>query len=560
MNQLPTLLATSLLLFATSSSHALQIVSNPNPAVPMAAVLTDVPANVDRLDITAASMDHTFSIALDSGDKLGEGYPLIGFRPDRSYQLAVRGYSEGRLMVDDDGFVFASPPLPVDSREWPVIDYQAAESAALEPGFVFLSVRRNSMSRPFRMTKAQRIFTEGWGLILALDTEGEVVWYYRSPQRTSGIDRLDNGNIFFHTAYSQSVEIDLLGNRVREYQPEFNPRVTKNREDALLIKGIQTLHHQPHQLPNGNFLAFSSNEREVENYFTSEFDADAPRKTQRVNGDTIIEFTPEGDIVWEWDAFDHLPLERIGYNLTDPYWWVRGFPGNLDWTHGNGISYDLKDDAVIVYLKHQDAALKIRRATGEIVWIFGEPTDWPETLQPKLLQKQGDFAWPYHAHNPRMTINGSYILYENGQWGARPFTGVPTRSPNESFSRAAEYEIDEEAMEVREVWSSHREKSDDTCYAPGMGDAHVLPQTGHVLVVDPVCFDQDSYELTEEQRDFTKRHNSELNHSARIREYSHTRPAKVLREWVIRDRYETVNWQVYGGFHSPTLYRKAVSH
>ena len=543
-----------LLALSASGVCALTLTPNSNPEVPMAAVLEDVAPQVDRIEIAAVSKGHEFSLELSGEQRLPQGFPVVGFRPDRSYKLSVDLYSGGELVESGAGFTFVSPPLPGDSREWPHIDYRRNGNHDIETGFVFASIRRNSMSRPYRMTDAQRRFTEEWGLIAAFDDDGEVVWYYRSPARSAGIDRLANGNLFFHTAYFQSIEINLLGDKVGEYQPEFNPREQVGKDGARLIAGIQTLHHQPHQLPNGNFLAFSANERVVDNYYTSEYDIDAPRKRQRVMGDTVIEFTPEGEVIWEWNAFDHLPLSRVGYHLTDPYWWVRGFKGTLDWTHGNGISYDEVADAVLIYLKHQDAAFKISRETGEIIWIFGEPTDWPDPLKPKLLKKVGEFRWPYHAHNPRLTPDGTYVLYENGQFGARPFTGVTPRSPNESFSRAVEYRINEHNMTVEQVWASHEHQSEDTCYAPGMGDAHVLPRTGNVLVMDPACFDQVTYELTEDQRDFSKRHNGELNHSARIREYRRSMPPVIIREWVVRDKMEVMNWQIYGGFHNRSLY------
>lgn len=554
-------MAISLLSIQAGGVCAATVVPNDNPSVPMAAVLQHVSDTVDRIQLSAKASGHQFSQTLTQMDQRQAGYPIIGFRPNRTYTINVSMFSGGQLVETLDNQTFVSPPLPMDSREWPTVTYTDADEESKEPGFVFASIRRNSMTRPFRMTKAQRRFTEEWGLIAAFDEEGEVVWYYRSPVRTAGIDRLANGNLFFHTAYFQSIEIDLLGNKIREFQPESNPRSQVSQEDALLIKGIQTLHHQPHQLPNGNFLAFSSNEKLIEDYYTSEYDENAPRKTQRVNGDTVIEFTPEGQIVWQWSAFDHLPITRIGYHLTDPYWWVRGFKGNLDWTHGNGISYDAKDDSVIIYLKHQDAAFKISRKTGEIVWIFGDTTDWPEVLQSKLLMKSGDFRWPYHAHNPRLTPTGNYVLYENGQFGTRPFSGIEPITPNEGFSRAVEYRIDENAMTVEQVWASHTEKSGDTCFAPGMGDVHVLPHTGNALVFDPVCFDQETYELTDDQRDFSKRHNSELNHTARIREYQRTNDSRWVREWRFSDKYSVSQWQIYGGFHSVSLYGELeVSH
>jgi len=531
-----------------------RLVPNPNPRVPLAVLLQFEAEGFERLRLDIRDGTATRSLTFAATDQPADGLPILGLRPGTHYQVNV--VLQSRNGAEEHSapaaLEFTTAPLPGDSREWPAIKIARQPDAALEPGITLLSVRRNAMARPFRMTRAERRFTEDWGLILGLDSRGDVVWYYRSEQRVAGIDRLDNGNIIFHTADFRTVEIDMLGNIVRQFYPEQRPWGPV--ENAIPIEDIQTLHHQPHQVISGNFLAFSSNERTIENYYTSEFDADAPRATQQVNGDTVIEFDEQGNVVWSWNAFEHLDVFRVGYDLTNPYWWVRGFPGNLDWTHGNGISYDPDDDAVIIYLKHQDAALKIDRASKEIVWIFGEPTDWPERLQSKLLTRKGDFPWPYHAHNPRLTDRGTLILYENGQWGARPFTGREPLSPNEAFSRAAEYRIDEQAMTVKEIWTSHTQRSEDTCHAPGMGDAHVLPVTGNILVVDPVCFDQENYPLTYVQQDFSRHHIMEMNHHARIRQYSATQPASVLSEILIHDPYKVIHWQVYGGLQIDSLY------
>ena len=77
-------------------------------------------------------------------------------------------------------------------------------------------------------------------------------------------------------------------------------------------------------MPNGNYLALTANAKEIENYYTSETDPDAPRANQKVVGDKIVEFTPEGEIVWDWNTFDHLDIWRFGYLLTEVYWHTRG--------------------------------------------------------------------------------------------------------------------------------------------------------------------------------------------------------------------------------------------
>ena len=141
----------------------------------------------------------------------------------------------------------------------------------------------------------------------------KVVWYYESEARTAGIERLANGNIIMHRSDFSVVEIDLLGNVVRQfYARKTSPRPPEN-PNAIPIKGQETLHHQPHELPDGNFLAFSANGYLIEDYPTSELDPNAPKKDQMVMADTVVIFNEEGEQVWSWDTMDHLDPFRIGY-------------------------------------------------------------------------------------------------------------------------------------------------------------------------------------------------------------------------------------------------------
>ena len=105
--------------------------------------------------------------------------------------------------------------------------------------------------------------------------------------------RLRNGNLFYHHVDFRSVEIDLCGNVVRSFYADkrsFGPA----DDPAAIPVDAQSLHHQPREMPNGNYLALTANAREIENHYTSETDPDTARK---VVGDKIVEFTPEGEIV-----------------------------------------------------------------------------------------------------------------------------------------------------------------------------------------------------------------------------------------------------------------------
>ena len=159
----------------------------------------------------------------------------------------------------------------------------------------------------------------------------------RAISRIAGVHRLTSGNLFYHHVDFRSVEIDMCGKTIRTFYADKRPFGPVDEPDAIGIDA-QSLHHQPHQMPNGNYLALTATAREIENYYTSETDPDAPRKTQSVVGDKIVECTPEGEIIWEWNTFDHLDIWRYGYLLMEVYWHTRGFPEHLDWTHGNGVS------------------------------------------------------------------------------------------------------------------------------------------------------------------------------------------------------------------------------
>ena len=189
---------------------------------------------------------------------------------------------------------------------------------------------------------------------------------------------------------------------------------------------MQTLHHQPHEVRDGSFLSFSANWRVIEDWYTNEFDPE-PRQDQKVMGDTIIEFDKDGNILWTWNAFDYLDTDMIGYEAFNPYWVTRGFPDTWDWSHGNGVSYDPRDDSVVASFKLLDAIIKVDRASRDIKWIFGDHSGWTGELRDKLLTPIGeDFRRPWHQHNPRWTDAGTLLVFNNNRGqAADPFEDRP---------------------------------------------------------------------------------------------------------------------------------------
>ena len=139
-----------------------------------------------------------------------------------------------------------------------------------------------------------------------------------------------------------------------------------------------SLHHEVYEMPSGNFLALSTELRQLDHYPSSETDPSAPKETAHVVGGVIVEFTPAGQIVREWKLHDLLDPYRIGYDSLGTRFWRETYSAIVegetrDWLHDNGIIYDERDDSAVVSLRHGDAVIKVNLSTGELKWILGTP-------------------------------------------------------------------------------------------------------------------------------------------------------------------------------------------
>ena len=530
-----------------------ELQANPSGRVPLAAVIRfDAGPGVNS-ELTITDGVNTWSADFDDAVVRGDSYriPVVGMRPDREHRITLELNAPDGA-TETHQFTYRTPPLPENPLEVPPFDVKVSRPELMEPGVTFLSVRRRAPGRPHWLTPKQRRFSQDWGILTVLDARGEIIWYYNSEYRTAGIARLLNGNILMHRTDFSTIEIDLLGNTVRQFYAGDRPFPPPEDPDAIPIKGQQTLHHQPHQMPNGDFLAFSANGYLVEDYYSSDTDPDAPRKDAMVMADTVVQITPGGEQVWSWNTFDYLDPFRLGYDTFWSYWWVRGFDQYMDWTHANGLSYDESDDSILVSLRNQSAILKIDRQTKNIKWILGRHDGWSEALQDKLLTPVGDLLWPGYQHNPRMTHAGTVILFDNrAHGGAMAFE---ERLPvHKNFSRGVEYEVDEENMTVRQVWTSGDTQGDDPCYTNAMSDAWRLPVTDNRLVIHAFCLPL-LEGISEDDMDPTVRVTSDLPYGGRILEYAGNEI--VFRADVV-DPYELVQWEVYGGFRSPGIYHTA---
>jgi len=281
--------------------------------------------------------------------------------------------------------------------------------------------------------------------VFAVDQAGITRWHLGEVAEVVGAATVyaaaqlrPDGSVLFNRNESIYI-VDELGDEVLVLDPR--------------MVGVQGMHHDVVELDNGNFLTLAFTFRDIEY---------PDLGVVRVAGDLIIEVTPDGDVVWEWDAFDHLDPQRRRPGFEGMIVDRETGEGAHDWTHSNGIVYEPATDSVLLSIRHQDWLVRIDRQTGAVLWRFGDGGDF--TL--------ADGTWPYHQHSPQWQADDTLLLYDNG-------IANPNVDDALEASRAVRYVVDQDAMVVTQVW----EDAADDFMAPIAGDADRLAD-GTILVTD----------------------------------------------------------------------------
>ena len=301
-------------------------------------------------------------------------------------------------------------------------------------------------ARPYRMFDLIPFPAFDTSSVFMVDGQGTTRWHLGGPStKVPGPEGV-------WTAVTQRADgtIMFLHDHTMWIRDELGATVLEISDDML---GVTGLHHELLELPSGNFMALS--------FVFQDVDYGAAGVLQTA-GDSIVEFTPAGELVWTWDSFDHLDPQRV----TEPFTTVVIHPetqaSTYDWTHGNGVVYDAASDTLLLSLRHQDWVIKIDHKTGEVLWKLGP---------------DGDFAFAddaafYHQHAPEWQSDGSLLLYDNG-------VGDPGLAPAAVQSRAVRYALDYKAMTATRVWTDDGEP----ILVPFAGNVDRLPG-GRILVTD----------------------------------------------------------------------------
>ncbi len=351
----------------------------------------------------------------------------------------------------------------------PFLRLVKCDSDRREPGIMLFSVRPGGKDRD----------TVDAGWIIGIDRSGDVVFQLRLDAPTQDVRLHPNGNIFYsQTGAGLINEIDRSGRHLRRWHAAGKWRDKAPPTGSIAID-MARVRHTIDVLPNGNLLLLSNEPRRFEDWPGSDTDPDAPRETAVVVGDIVLEVALSGKIERQWHILDILDPYRICYGSRRTTTVNRDIPNSNDWAHANCASYDGRDDSILVSLRTQDCIVKIDRASGELKWILGAPENWRQPWSEKLLTPKGTLQWQYHQHDCSVTPAGTILCFDNGNHRATPFD--PPMPEAESYSRAVEFTIDEDARTVAQVWS-YGETASDRLFACFQGGARRLPETGNTFV------------------------------------------------------------------------------
>lgn len=355
------------------------------------------------------------------------------------------------------------------SNNLPPIRIARCEPDRREPGIMLFNVRGDTRSGS---GPAHR----GW--LIGIDQAGNLSCVHHSESPVQGVRLLPSGNLLVTIVDGLVLEMTLVGETVRRWYATGKYRDRAPPKNGIPVEA-ETFHHGVNLGPDGNMLLLSMEIREYDDWPGSVTDPRAPRERAKVVGDIVMEVRPDGSKANEWRLLDLLDPYRIGYGSRANYWVVRGYPGTNDWCHANGTAYDPKDDAILVSLRTQDCIIKFDRKSGALRWILGAHGNWKAPWSDKLLAPAGPLAWNFHQHDCSITPTGTILCFDNGNHRALPFERRV--SPEDNFSRAVEFAVDEARRSIAQVWC-FGDGPGERLFAGFQGGAYRLPRTGNTFV------------------------------------------------------------------------------
>lgn len=300
--------------------------------------------------------------------------------------------------------------------------------------------------------------------LLATDLSGGLVWYY-DPLASGlvgigqpGSAPLAKGTVLLggrdsHRALGLDVlrEIDLAGNPLRETNIDaVNAQLTARGQEI-----IYGFHHEFSRLPGGDIVTLGWTQKTV----------DVGGTPTRYAGDMLLVLDQDLQVVWTWDAFDHLDVTRgpvLGEVCTGA---PCPLPGAVDWLHENAVGWSPADGNLVISVRLQDWVIKIDYAQGHgdghVIWRLGQDGDF-------AVISSDPSPWFSHQHHARYQDGSTLLLFDNGNTRRVADPGA--------HSRGQLWRLDERAMTATLVVNL-----DLGNISPELGSAGRMPNGNYVF-------------------------------------------------------------------------------
>lgn len=296
---------------------------------------------------------------------------------------------------------------------------------------------------------------------LSLDRESLKIGYFKRFQSFGmGLERQSENLISFYE-YTQDT-----WRQQKDFSPNAGIPFSSGGQYVLLDENFNFLRtieddrgidlHELIVLPNGNFMYLIEDIRPL---YRDPTLTCLPPGNCGLLGQSIVEVTPKGETVWQWDLLDH--YERSDFVMDDLL--ILDHKILYDVTHANALEV-APDGNILISVRHTDEIIKIDRQTGDIIWRLGGSQS-----------HNNDFTYIgdslngiSHQHAPIILDNGNILIFDNGN----------SRTGESRVSRAVEYELDEQAMIATLVWEY---RTPENHFSPNRGSVQRL-DNGNTLI------------------------------------------------------------------------------
>lgn len=257
-----------------------------------------------------------------------------------------------------------------------------------------------------------------------------------------------------------------------------------NSNDASGYGTAIKQHHDWHRLPNGNTVILINYEKPVKGF-----------KADKLLDDGIYEIDPKGEVVWKWQAYDH--LNEFGFSkasLKLLHQTLGRFTDKskpFDYLHLNNMSvvgpnkwFDAGDqrfdpDNLLIDSREANFIAIIEKKTGKVVWRIG-PDYQPITAENKLPRPVDQISGQHDAHIIPKGLPGAGNLLVFDNQGEAGYPAVRLGVGGQLGSRVLEIDPVKKAI----VWhytGANSGRPNYTFYSSYISSARRLPN-GNTLI------------------------------------------------------------------------------